>query len=66
MESYPGVAVQVQWEERGQEQGGRKGEKKYLSNLSPFKEESSYPKEESKLIKTDNYVFITIHKLKNK
>lgn len=65
MESYPGVAVQVQCEGRGRT-GGRKGEKKYLSNLSPFKEESSYRKEESKLIKTDNYVFITIHKLKNK
>lgn len=65
MESYPEVAVQVQCEGRERE-GGKKGWEKYLSNLSPSTEDSSYQKEESKLIKTDNYVFIIIHKFKNK
>lgn len=59
MESYPGITVQVQCVGRG-----GKGEV-FLSDLTSFKGESWYPKEEFQFMKTENDVFIVVHKLKD-
>lgn len=61
MESYPGISLKfsVKGGERRKDRVRRKPVK-----LTPFKQESSPQKEESQFIRTEDNVFITIHKLK--